>query len=150
MASATAFGGTSGAEEDAAKRKARTEAGVNAILHESGPVRFWDHDLGPDSLRLHAGEATAVTGADDAAGALRDLTPDGERALDEQAFCLSPDGATAVTGWRVFEQAGENREDLVVIDIETGKRRTLLTKSGADFGAPAISAGRPACGRHPL
>jgi dipeptidyl aminopeptidase/acylaminoacyl peptidase len=140
VASATAFGGTSGAEEDAAKRKARTEAGVNAILHESGPVRFWDHDLGPDSLRLHAGEATAVTGADDAAGALRDLTPDGERALDEQAFCLSPDGATAVTGWRVFEQAGENREDLVVIDIETGKRRTLLTKSGADFGAPAISA----------
>ncbi len=139
VASATAFAGTSDAEEDAAKRKARTEAGVNAILHESGPVRFWDHDLGPDSLRLHAGEATGATGADDAAGPLRDLTPDSERALDEQAFCLAPDGATAVTGWRIFEEAGENREDLVVIDIETGKRRTLLATSGADFGAPAIS-----------
>ena len=46
--------GTSGSAQDAARRKARKDAGVTAILHEAGPVRYWDHDLGPDSLRLHA------------------------------------------------------------------------------------------------
>ncbi len=140
LAAAAAFTGTTGADEDSARRKARADAGVNAILHESGPVRFWDHDLGPDSLRLHVGRAAAGAAEDDAAGELRDLTKDCGRALDEQAFCLSPDGTTAVTGWRVPEPAGENRDELVVIDIETGKRRTLLGASGTDFGAPAISA----------
>jgi dipeptidyl aminopeptidase/acylaminoacyl peptidase len=140
LATAAAFAGTSGAEEDAARRKARTEAGVNAILHESGPVRFWDHDLGPDSLRLHAGVAAAAEAeASAAAGELRDLTPDSGRALDEQAFCLSPDGTTAVTGWRVLEPDGDTRDELVVVDIETAKRRTLLGAAGADFGEPAIS-----------
>jgi dipeptidyl aminopeptidase/acylaminoacyl peptidase len=33
-------------------RKARADAGVTAILHESPLVRYWDHDLGPDELRL--------------------------------------------------------------------------------------------------
>ena len=25
---------------------------MTAILHEAAPVRYWDHDLGPDELRL--------------------------------------------------------------------------------------------------
>jgi dipeptidyl aminopeptidase/acylaminoacyl peptidase len=140
LAAAAAFAGTTGADEDAARRKARADAGVNAILHESGPVRFWDHDLGPDSIRLHAGHAAAGAGEDDAAGELRDLTQDCGRALDEQAFCLSPDGTTAVTGWQLTEEAGERRTELVVIDLETAKRRTLLGAVGLDFEAPAISA----------
>ncbi|HEX6933856.1 MAG TPA: prolyl oligopeptidase family serine peptidase, partial [Streptosporangiaceae bacterium] len=140
LAAAAAFAGTAGADEDAARRKARADAGVNAILHESGRIRFWDHDLGPDSLRLHAGHAAALAGADDVAGELRDVTQDCGRALDEQAFCLSPDGTTAVTGWQVPEPSGEYRDELVVIDVETGKRRTLLGASGTDFGAPAVSA----------
>ena len=37
------------------KRKERKEKKVTAILHESVPVRFWDHDLGPDVPRLFAG-----------------------------------------------------------------------------------------------
>ena len=44
--------GTSG--DDERLRKERSDAGVTAILHESAPVRFWDHDLGPDQLRLFA------------------------------------------------------------------------------------------------
>ncbi len=40
------------AADDARLRKERGEAGVTAILHESAPVRFWDHDLGPDQVRL--------------------------------------------------------------------------------------------------
>jgi dipeptidyl aminopeptidase/acylaminoacyl peptidase len=143
LATAGAFARTSTADEDAARRKARTDAGVNAILHETGPVRFWDHDLGPDGLRLQTGD---VAGADDGgsedheAGAQpRDLTPDSGRALDEQAFCLSPDGTTAVSGWAVPENGGDKRDELVVIDVETGKRRTLTGTSGYDFGDPAIS-----------
>jgi hypothetical protein len=40
------------AEADARLRREREDAGVTAILHESEPIRFWDHDLGPDQLRL--------------------------------------------------------------------------------------------------
>src|SRR5689334_316046 len=33
----------------------REQAGVSAILHETFPVRYWDHDLGPERPRLMAG-----------------------------------------------------------------------------------------------
>jgi dipeptidyl aminopeptidase/acylaminoacyl peptidase len=58
--------GSAGAEQDASRREARKRAGVTAILHESGPVRYWDHDLGPDQLSLMGAEiaAAARTGAD--------------------------------------------------------------------------------------
>ncbi len=42
------------AGDDAARRQAREDAGVTAVLHESVPVRYWDHDLGPGQLRLFA------------------------------------------------------------------------------------------------
>ena len=47
-----ADGGTT--QADARLREARADAGVSAVLHESGIVRFWDADLGPDDLRLFA------------------------------------------------------------------------------------------------
>ncbi|HEX7996524.1 MAG TPA: S9 family peptidase, partial [Streptosporangiaceae bacterium] len=134
-----AFAGTTNADDDAARRKARTDIGVSAILHENGPVRFWDHDLGPDGLRLHAGEAAGMADDAGAGPGTRDLTPDSDRALDEQAFCISPDGTTAVSGWAVFEGDADKRDELVAIDVETGKRRTLAGASGYDFGEPAIS-----------
>ena len=50
---AAVFPGATDTEQDAARRKARADAGVNAILHEpGGMLRFWDHDLGPESVRL--------------------------------------------------------------------------------------------------
>ena len=77
-------------------------AGVTAILHESVPVRYWDHDLGPAELRLFAasGPAGGQNGPGAAAG-LRDLTPAPGRALDRQSFCVSADGRTVATGWWV-------------------------------------------------
>ena len=53
---AGAAGGGPGnsAADDARLRKERGDAGVTAILHESAPVRYWDHDLGPDQVRLFA------------------------------------------------------------------------------------------------
>jgi len=46
-------------ERDAELRASRTDTKVRAILHDTYPVRYWDHDLGPDqphllSLDLHA------------------------------------------------------------------------------------------------
>jgi len=139
LAAAPAFPGTSGPDDDDARRKARSDAGVSAILHETGPVRHWDHDLGPDCVRLLAGEPAAESGDSASAAEPRDLTPDPGRALDEQAFCLSPDGSVAVTGWLVPDRAGGTRSEVAVIDLATSERRTLLGAGGTDYSDPAVS-----------
>jgi dipeptidyl aminopeptidase/acylaminoacyl peptidase len=138
--------GAAGAAADGPQRRARADAGVTAILHESPLVRYWDHDLGPDEQRLLVTDLAAQAGssgpsgsaAEDAA-APRDLTPRPGRALDEQAFDLSPDGRLAVTGWSVDDGAGGLRKDLVVIDTGSGERRTLLSVPGFDFTSPRVA-----------
>jgi dipeptidyl aminopeptidase/acylaminoacyl peptidase len=162
LLSAPAFVGTVGAEEDAARRKARSDAGVTAILHEQGPVRFWDHDLGPDQLRLLAGTADLagtvdpvgvadLDGTADAAGTvdpagaspqdgrLCDLTPEPGRALDDLSFCLSPDGTVAVTGWRVDEGKHGQRVEVVAIDVATTSRQAVFAAADCDFREPSVS-----------
>ena len=138
--------GASGIADDAQRRKSRADAGVTAILHEAAPVRHWDHDLGPDQLRLLVtavgpdGAGDELAGADLAGGAQpKDLTSEPGRALDEHHFELTPDGRYAVTGWSVYEACGERREEVAVIDTRTGTRRTLLTAPDADFSSPRIS-----------
>ncbi|HEX9030357.1 MAG TPA: S9 family peptidase [Streptosporangiaceae bacterium] len=133
-----ALPGTSGDDADAGRRKARADAGVSAILHEGGGrVRYWDHDLGPDCLRLLVGEAEG--GKPDGADRPRDLTSDPGRALDEQGFGLTPDGSLAVTGWAVPEEPGGTRVQVEVIDVATARRRTLLSAPGCDFENPSVS-----------
>ena len=95
VASSATLPRTGDAGEDETLRKERKDRKVNAVLHESSPVRFWDHDLGPAELRLLA---FSVDGTDPIEG--RDLTPAPARALDEQSFVVSPDGRTVVTGDR--------------------------------------------------
>jgi dipeptidyl aminopeptidase/acylaminoacyl peptidase len=147
--------GAAGIIQDAERRQARGDAGVTAILHESAPVRYWDHDLGPDELRLLLAEigpdssdssgAAGSSGAADSSGGAdarpepRDLTPEPGRALDEEHFELTPDGRLAVTGWAVWDDAGSRRHDLVVIDCATGERAALLSAPGFDFHSPRIS-----------
>jgi dipeptidyl aminopeptidase/acylaminoacyl peptidase len=128
--------GADGADDDRKRRKARKEAGVTAILHESGPVRFWDHDLGPGTLRLQVGD---VPGGDEEVLEARGITPDPGRALDEMSFEISPDGTRVVTGWSVHDPGGDWAEEIHVIDVATGERRVLLAEPGADFGDPRIS-----------
>src|SRR6478735_7985612 len=41
-------------EAEAKLRKLRKDKKVSAILHDAYPVRFWDHDLGPDEPHLLA------------------------------------------------------------------------------------------------
>ncbi|WP_327590441.1 S9 family peptidase [Nonomuraea sp. NBC_00507] len=135
--------GEEAAEED--KRKDRKEAGISAILHEGNPVRYWDHDLGPGRTRLFA----ARLGGDRLED-VRDLTPDAGDALRDAAFELTPDGAGVITTWRAYLPKGETRTDLVVIDVATGQRRTLLSDDAHDFEGPmAISPDgtRVACAR---
>ena len=138
--------GAGGADGDAPQRRARADAGVTAILHETPLVRYWDHDLGPDEQRLLvldvlAGEDSwsmpAAAGQD--VPRPRDLTPQPGRALDEQAFDLTPDGRVAVTGWSVDDGGGGLHRSVVVIDTGSGERRSLLSAPGFDFTAPRIS-----------
>jgi dipeptidyl aminopeptidase/acylaminoacyl peptidase len=132
--------------DDAARRKAREDAGVTAILHESVPVRYWDHDLGPAELRLFA---LYAGDAGDAGGTLRELTPGPGRALDQQSFALAPDGRTVLTGWRHWDSPSELRAELAAIDVADGARRTLLSVPGLDFEGPEVSPDGQwvACGR---
>ncbi|WP_226899897.1 S9 family peptidase [Nonomuraea phyllanthi] len=135
--------GEEAAEE--AKRKARKDAGISAILHEGYPVRYWDHDLGPGRTRLFA----ARLGADRLED-VRDLTPDAGDALRDASFELTPDGATVVTTWRTYLPKGEFRTDVVAVDVASGERRTVLAEEGFDHTAPlAISpdGARIACSR---
>jgi dipeptidyl aminopeptidase/acylaminoacyl peptidase len=126
--------GAEGTDEDLKRRKARKDAGVTAILHESGPVRYWDHDLGPDSLRLRLGEFDGAETLE-----TRDLTPDPGRALDENSFEATPDGAVVVTGWSVWDKAGNRTTEVDIIDAATGERRVLLAAPDCDFEDPHIS-----------
>jgi dipeptidyl aminopeptidase/acylaminoacyl peptidase len=131
-----------GQDTDEQLRKERTDAGVTAILHESAPVRFWDHDLGPDQLRLFALDPERVAEAGPAqpeGTGLRDLTPEPGRALDEQHFEVSPDGASVITGWGHWDPAGQSYTELVTIDVTTGKRRVLLSVPEYNFEGPRVS-----------
>src|SRR5215475_4884351 len=144
---AAVFAGAKDNEQDAARRKARADAGVSAILHEPGAaLRYWDHDLGPESIRLLVPADLQLgkqNGGDDnhavTPNGSRDLTPDPGRALDEQEFELAPDGSAVVTGWHVPEEGAQFRDEVAVIDVSTGQRRPLLAEPGYDFASPRIS-----------
>jgi len=148
------------AGEDARLRQERKDAGITAILHESSPIRFWDHDLGPDQTRLFAldldpqapedpgtevADRVPAGQGDDhekrvaSSRGLRDLTPEPGRALDDGAFELTPDGASVVTGWWQWHPAGESHCELVLIDTASGKRRVLLSVPEFDFQGPRVS-----------
>ncbi|GAA4679890.1 S9 family peptidase [Pseudonocardia yuanmonensis] len=129
VTSATLPGAVSG-EDDAARRKARSEKKISAILHDGYPVRFWDHDLGPDEARLLAARPGEPW---------TDLTPAPGGALVDTSADIAPDGRTAVTGWNVSDGHGASRATVVAFDTTTGERRTLLDDPGHDFGTPRVS-----------
>jgi dipeptidyl aminopeptidase/acylaminoacyl peptidase len=128
------FAGSKDVDADQETRKKRKEAGVSAILHESYPIRHWDHDLGPDRPRLTAGELDGETVE------LRDISGHAGRALDVEAeWDITPDGRTVVTTWLVAERGGSERPTLVAIDVASGERRVLADDAANDYGSPRIS-----------
>jgi dipeptidyl aminopeptidase/acylaminoacyl peptidase len=136
IVSSAALPGAETTEDDERLRKERKDAGVSAILHETVPVRYWDHDLGPDELRLFAVRVPEDEAAEQAA---RDITPDAGRALLNQSFALSPDGTLVAAGWWQWQDGVQSHSELVVIDVVTGKRTTLLADPEFNFGNPRFS-----------
>ena len=121
-------------EADERRDKARTDAGVSALLFETYPIRYWDHYLGPRAAAVRGGPAPGRRGADDAGPA---ADPGPGRALDEVDVAVTPDGGTVLCGWDTGE-VGNPRTLLVAIDVAGGERRVLLDD-------PASSVGRIAC-----
>jgi len=131
---------TPGADDDAAdaaRRSARTDAGVTAILHESYPVRYWDHDLGPAVPHaFHVGPVPA----EGTTPVWRDLTPDaGPPNGSGTDLALSPDGRWLARAEEVPEGPASWRNRLVVTDTATGQTRVLVDDGDADVGSPAWS-----------
>ena len=121
--------------EDATRRKARKDADVTAILHESLRVRFWDHDLGPDTVRLFSFTPPAPESADKPE--LTDLT--GDVGLAVSGHAVAPDGKTVVATWDVDLPDGSLHTELVALDPATGRRTTLAAEPDTDFEKPLIS-----------
>ena len=117
-------------EADAAKRKARRERKVTAILHDSYPVRYWDHDLGPVADRL------AVLDLD---GGCEPLTGDVGRALEETTLSLSADGQRLAAGWASPRGVAEVALSVAVIDVATGQHRMVASDDADEFTGPVIS-----------
>jgi dipeptidyl aminopeptidase/acylaminoacyl peptidase len=131
--SSTALPGSVDVEADEKRRKARKDAKVSAVLHTESPVRFWDHDLGPDETRLYAANVVG----DDVEPT--DLTPTPGRALDEANVAVTPDGSTVIATWAVPDEPGFPRAKLVAIDTATGAQRVLADDAAANFLEPAVS-----------
>jgi dipeptidyl aminopeptidase/acylaminoacyl peptidase len=119
-------------EADRQWRRDRKDAKVTAIIHDGFPIRYWDHELGPDLPRLLAART-------DAGAPPRDLAPDAGVALVEAQYSLTPDGTLAVTTWSVREPHGRTHTGLVAIDIETGDRRTLVDEAEVHYTQPVSS-----------
>ena len=142
VSSGTLPGAVSG-EDDEKRRKERKDLKVSAILHESYPVRYWDHDLGPDLPRLLAGAAPAGEsdpGQPAPRVTLADITPDAGRGLADGDFDydITPDGRSVLCQWALPERGG-SRAGLVVIDVASGARRVLLGDPEREYFAPRVS-----------
>jgi dipeptidyl aminopeptidase/acylaminoacyl peptidase len=139
-AAAIAFGSplhplSNGIEEDAARSKARKDAKVGALLFEDYPIRFWDHWLAPQRLRLFAAPMPADP---EAKLDPKDVTGDPGPAFLEADFDISPDGRTVVTNWCDWSKLPATPAEIVAIDVESGARKTL-TPSDAYYHHPAVS-----------
>ena len=134
---ASATPGADDDEADAARRDARKDAGVTAILHESYPVRYWDHDLGPAVPRAFLVGPVAAAGS---AVTWRDLTPTATPPNGAGSdVALSPDGRWLARGEEVAEDRASWRQRLVVTDTSSGETRVLVDDPAADIGSPAWS-----------
>ena len=115
------------ADQDKRLRTLRKDNKVSAVMHSGYPVRYWDHDLGPD--RPHLLDV----------GGPRDLTPQPGDALGEADFDVSPDGTFVVTSWHDPAPGASIRGTLVRIDLATAQRSTVADDPDADLEHPTIS-----------
>ncbi len=134
---------------DKTLRDLRKDTKVKAVLHDGYPVRYWDHDLGPDAPHLlgwhfRAGDDDATRAVEVASLSIEhlkvsDLTPSPGQALREAQYDLSPDGTFVVSTWLVAQARGAQRSILVRIDVDSGRHTVLVDDPSADLGEPVIS-----------
>jgi dipeptidyl aminopeptidase/acylaminoacyl peptidase len=129
------FGGAATLEDDAARAKARKDAGVEALLFEGYPIRLWDHYLGPRDR--HAFVLDLPAPESDPVPAARDLLASVGPGLEDRGVALSPDGGTAILA---VGDPGPRRPrvDLVAVDTTTLEQRTL-TPGDAWYDGAAVS-----------
>lgn len=153
-------------DDDARLRAERTTRKVRAILHDGYPVRYWDHDLGPDRPRLLAldltelrDEAAAVAdeadaldaseGGTDASGPDASVTPypatlPRPRILTDASgrgaagVAVTPDGSLVVAAMPVPE-GRDVRYRLVAIDAASGAQTVLRDEPDFHLEFPTIS-----------
>ena len=140
--------GAGDGEQDEKLRTIRKDKKVAAILHDGYPVRYWDHDLGPDVTHLlgwHFKVGDDVARSVEVASQsiehlkVRDLTPTPGHALGEAEYDFSPDGTFVVSTWRMPQARGEYRTVLVRIDVDSGQRTVIVDDPAADLGEPVIA-----------
>jgi dipeptidyl aminopeptidase/acylaminoacyl peptidase len=112
--------------DDAARAKARKDAGVGALLFEDYPIRYWDHWLAPQRQRFFA---APLAGGADARLEPADLMGDPGPVFVEPDLDVSPDGKTVVTARQLFELPDLPAE-LIAIDVATKAVRVLDRISG--------------------
>jgi len=134
--SATVFPGTTSLAGDRDRHKARTKAGVEALLFEGYPIRRWDHYLGPRERHLFR---AALPPGEERIAEPVDLTPDAAHALLETGYDVTPDGSTIVTAWSVTTELTRLHERLVAIDATSRERRFLSPDDGHWYSEPACS-----------
>jgi dipeptidyl aminopeptidase/acylaminoacyl peptidase len=140
VAAATMPGATdAGADEQ--RRTQRKDAGVTAVLHDTYPVRYWDHDLGPAAPHhFWAGRIPADDGTSTGLIALRDLTPDAVPPHGAgEDFTLSPDGRLLARTEHVAAGPAARRTRVVLTDTASGETRALVDDPLADVHSPAFS-----------
>ena len=140
---ASTMPGAADADADQERRNARKDAGVSAVLHESYPVRFWDHDLGPAVPHVFwIGQlpAEAVPGAPAPTPEWRDLTPDAGSPLGSgEDVALSPDGRFLARSEDVPDGPAGRRSRLVLTETASGETRVLVDDPQADVFAASFS-----------
>ena len=134
--------GADSRNDDEKRRKDRKDRKISAMLHESYPVRYWDHDMGPDLPRLFVGPSPVEGTADQQSERveLRDISPDAGRALafGDMTYDITRDGDTVVSTWALPEPGG-SRDGLVSIDVATGSRTIVLGDSDHEYSEPRLS-----------
>ncbi|GLJ80961.1 S9 family peptidase [Microbacterium imperiale] len=149
-------------EADARLRAERKKLKVTAIVHDTYPVRYWDHDLGPHEpallsldLRDLAEAPAVVATADEAVEAVSTGESDVAdepypaglprprilvrgRAASAAGMALTPDGATLVVALRE-PQGRDARFRLVAIDTATAAQRIVRDEVDVDLETPVVS-----------
>ena len=128
--------------EHARIRTLRKEGKLSAILHEGYPVRYWDHDLGENDVRLLSVDlAASQTPAGDFSpepGSFADVTPTRGCVLGEVGG-LSGDGTVAVLNWTESDPGGAVRHVVIGLDTTSGDHQMLARDEVDDFHSAIVS-----------